>query len=86
MIDALDLLHAVNSKGQDTTCEIAAALRVPDAEAEQVLRAAERGGLIKEEMDESHNVAPDFDRQRWQMTESGHAEMRRLEEATGQCQ
>ena len=79
MIDLLDLLWAVNTKGQHTTPTIAAGLGVSEAETAQALRQAERDGWIMEDEDLSTNVPADFDRQFWHLTEPGMKEMHRLE-------
>ena len=83
MIDLLDLLWAVTTKDQQTTPKIAAALNFSEAEADAALRQAERDGWVKEDIDQSRNVPPDFDRQYWHITEQGQAEMWRLETESG---
>jgi DNA-binding PadR family transcriptional regulator len=83
MIDLLELLWAVTTKNQHTTAAIAAATGLSEPEAAQALRRAERDGWVVEDMDESQNVGPDFDRQFWRITTEGQAEMHRLEDESG---
>jgi predicted transcriptional regulator len=78
MIDSLALLEAADHRGQNTTPEIAAILDVTESEAEQALRQAESDGLVHEETDESRNVAPDFNRQAWFLTDAGRDQRDRL--------
>jgi len=78
MIDLLALLEATDHRGQNTTPEIAAILDVTENETVQALREAERDGLVHEETDESRNVAPDFNRQVWFLTDPGRERRDRL--------
>jgi DNA-binding MarR family transcriptional regulator len=78
MIDPLSLLEATDHRGQNTTPEIAAILDVTENETLQALRQAERDGLVHEETDESRNVAPDFNRQVWFLTDEGREKRDRL--------
>jgi DNA-binding MarR family transcriptional regulator len=78
MIDPLALLEATDHRGQNTTPEIAAILDVTENETVQALRQAERDGLVHEETDESRNVAPDFNRQVWFLTDAGREKRDRL--------
>jgi hypothetical protein len=78
MIDPLALLEATDHRGQNTTPEIAAILDVTENQAEQALRQAERDGLVHEDTDESRNVAPDFNRQGWFLTDAGREKRDRL--------
>jgi DNA-binding PadR family transcriptional regulator len=53
-------------------------LDVTENETVQALRQAERDGLVHEETDESRNVAPDFNRQVWFLTDAGREKRDRL--------
>jgi DNA-binding PadR family transcriptional regulator len=83
MIELLDLLWAVTTKDQHTTPKVAAALGASEPETERALRSAERDGWVVEDMDESRNVPPEFDRQFWHITEEGQSKMHRLEDESG---
>ena len=78
MIDPLALLEATDHRGQNTTPEIAAILDVTENETVRALRQAERDGLVHEVTDESRNVAPDFNRQAWFLTDAGREKRDRL--------
>lgn len=85
-MDRLRLLTAASTRDHSerppywTSAAIGARLGIPEAEAEIALRAADREGLVFEEQDESLNVAADFNRQVWRLTDVGQKELYRLQD------
>ena len=85
-MDRFALLSAVYTRDAKeeppyrTSEAIGTRLGVTAAEAESLLRDAEREGLVVEEYDESRNVPPDFNRQVWFLSEAGRTELYRLED------
>jgi hypothetical protein len=77
---SLELLSAVNLPDVRTVNDVAGALGVDPAEADEELAAAELDGLVVWEVDESRNVPPDFDRRFVLLTQAGHVELYRLQD------
>jgi hypothetical protein len=75
-----ELLDAVNLRGVRTTADVAARLKVDEAEARRQLREAEREGLMFEEVDLSASL-PDDQRRFWVLTPEGRAVWDRLDAA-----
>lgn len=85
-IDRFQFLTGVSTRDANeerpysTSAAIGERLGISEGEAEKLLRAAEREGLVVEEFDESRNVPKDFNRQVWHLSDAGRAELHRLED------
>jgi DNA-binding MarR family transcriptional regulator len=80
-VASLELLSAVNLRDVRTLDDVADELGVDPAEAAEELAAAELEGFVVWEADESRDVPPDFDRRFVLLTQAGHVELYRLQDA-----
>jgi DNA-binding MarR family transcriptional regulator len=77
---SLELLTVVHTRGVDGTADVAAALGVDEAQAEQQLREAERAGLVVKEHGDSVRIPIDDARGRLRLTAAGHVKKQTLED------
>lgn len=80
---SLELLHAIHTRGVDSTADVAATLGIDEADAVRQVREAEAAGLVVKERPESVRVPIDYDGGRLRLTAAGHVKKQTLLEERG---
>jgi predicted ArsR family transcriptional regulator len=76
--DWLPLLESLSLRGTHSASDVGKDLGVPEGAAESLLSRAESAGLVVYEPDQRRGLPGHVDRDHWDLTEAGVAELHRL--------